>query len=80
MNVDLQQFVLASTALIGLVNGVNMAIEKDWGSFIKFMVAVSAGALFGYLRFFGLPSLEIGLALGLGSSGVYKLTQKMAGE
>lgn len=80
MDIDLQQFMLASTALIGLVNGINLAVEKDWPSFIRFGVGVVAGTLFGYLGYFGLPSLEIGLALGLASSGVYKLTQKLAGD
>lgn len=76
---NLEQFALAAFMLIGLTNGVQMAIIKDWSSFIKFLVAVIAGAVFGYLRWFGLPSLEIGLAVGVSSSGVYKVAQKLGG-
>lgn len=70
--VDLEQFAFASFMLIGLVNGANFAFEKQWVSFAKFMLAVLAGGVFGYFKMFGLPSLEIGLALGLSSSGIYK--------
>ena len=63
---------MGTFVLIGLVNGVQFALDKNWPSFIKFLTAVVAGGIFGYLKFFGLPSIEIGLAVGVGSSGVYK--------
>ena len=77
---DLTQFAMGTFVLIGLVNGVQFAIDRQWGSFVKFLTAVAAGGLFGYLRFFGLPSLEIGLAVGIGSSGVYKAFTKLGGN
>jgi len=76
---DLQQFALAGFVLIGLVNGIQFAIDKNWKSFTFFMTAVIAGSVFGYLKWFGLPSLEIGLAVGLASSGVYKTGQLIGG-
>lgn len=77
---DLQQYVIASFMLIGLVNGSNFALEKQWKSFAKFMLAIVAGAVFGYFKMFTLPSLEIGLAVGMASSGVYKGLQIFKGE
>jgi len=77
---DFDKYVLAGFVVIGLVNGIQFIVDRDWKSFIKFMTAVIAGGVFGYLQWFGLPSLEIGLAVGLSSSGVYKLSQKLGGE
>lgn len=77
---NFEQFAMAGFVLIGLTNGVQMAINKDWGSFAKFMIAVIAGGIFGYLNMFGLPGLEMGLAVGVSSSGVYKIAQKLGGE
>jgi len=77
---DLEQYVLGAFVLIGLVNGIQFLIDKQWASFIKFMTAVIAGGVFGYLQWFGLPSLEIGLAVGISSSGAYKVAQKLGGE
>lgn len=77
---DLTQYVLGAFVLIGLINGSQFAIEKNWSSFIKFMLAVVAGGVFGYLKWFGIPSAEIGLALGISSSGVYKVSQVLGGK
>lgn len=77
---QLQQYVLAGFVLVGFVNGFQFAIDRNWKSFGMFMVAVIAGLVFGFLRWFGLPSTEIGLAVGIGSSGVYKIAQKIGGE
>ncbi len=74
---DLEQYVLAGFVLIGLVNGIQFLMDKNWSSFIKFMIAVLCGGLFGYLGWFGLPSLEIGIAVGISSSGAYKLVSKV---
>lgn len=77
---DFTQFAMAAFVLIGLVNGIQFALDKDWKSFIKFMIAVVAAGFFGYLKWFGLPSIEIGIAVGISSSGVYKVAQKLGGE
>jgi len=77
---DFQEFAMAGFVLIGLVNGIQFAIDKNWKSFIMFMTAVVAGGVFGYLGWFGLPGIEIGLAVGISSSGVYKIAQKIGGK
>lgn len=84
MNIDLSQinlnqFVMAAFVLIGLVNGINLALEKNWKAFGKFMVAVVAGIIFGFLGWFSLPNIETGLAVAIGSSGVFKIAQKVGG-
>jgi hypothetical protein len=76
---NLEQYVMGAFVLIGLVNGVNFAIDRNWKSFVNFIIAVVAGTVFGYLHWFGLPSTEIGLAVGISSSGVYKVSQKLGG-
>lgn len=77
---DITQFAMAAFVLIGLVNGIQFALDGDRPSFIKFMTAVVAGGVFGFLKWFGLPGLEIGLAVGISSSGVYKVAQKLGGK
>lgn len=77
---DLQQFALGAFVLIGFVNGVQFALNKEWAAFIRFMTAVLVGGLVGYMKWFGLPSLEIGIAVGISSSGVYKVAQKLGGS
>lgn len=77
---DITQFAMAAFVLIGLVNGIQFALDKNWSSFTKFITAVIAGGIFGFLKWFGLPSMEIGLAVGISSSGVYKVAQKLGGQ
>lgn len=77
---ELNQFVMGSFVVIGLVNGIQLAFNKQWVSFGKFAVAVVAGGVFGALQWFGLPSIQIGIAVGISSSGVYKVVQKLSGE
>jgi hydrogenase/urease accessory protein HupE len=76
---DFSTYALAAFVLIGLVNGIQFAVNKEWKSFVFFLTAVIAGTVFGTLKWFGLPSTEIGLAVGISSSGVYKISQKLGG-
>lgn len=76
---ELSQYVMAAFVLIGLVNGIQFAIDKNWRAFALWLTAVGSGLLFGFLGWFGLPSAEIGLAVGISSSGVYKVAQKLGG-
>lgn len=76
---NLEQFAMAAFVLIGLVNGLQLALNREWKSFAMFCVAVGAGTVFGALQWFGLPSAEVGLAVGISSSGVYKVAQKLGG-
>lgn len=77
--IEIEQFALASFMLIGLVNGFQLALNREFKSFALFALAVTAGGVFGALNWFSLPSLEIGLAVGLSSSGIYKTAQKISG-
>lgn len=77
---DLTEFALAAFIIIGLVNGIQFALDRNWSSFVKFLIAVIAGGIFGFLKWFGLSSIEIGLAVGISSSGVYKVAQKIGGK
>ena len=77
---DFSQFAMAAFVLVGLVNGIGFAFDRNWKSFVFFMVAVLAGVAFGFLHWFGLPGPEIGLAVGLSSSGVYKISQVLGSK
>lgn len=74
---DVSQFTMASFVIIGFVNGIQFALDRNWRSFALFLTAVISAAIFGALKWFGLPSVEAGLAVGISSSGVYKVAQKI---
>lgn len=76
---DTTQYLFAATIIIGFVNGIQLAVDRNWKSFAMFLTAVVSGAIFGFLHWFGLPNIEIGLALAISSSGVYKVAQKVGG-
>lgn len=71
----MEQYVMAATALIGFVNIFNMALEGQWKSFGKATIGIILGGIFGYLKYFGLPGVEIGILLGISSSGLFKIAQ-----
>ena len=75
MEVDFTGYAMATFALIGLINWVQMGMNGDYKAFAKVGIAVIAGSVFGYFQVFGIPSVEIGFALAINSSGVYKLAQ-----
>lgn len=77
---ELGQYVIAASTLIGFVNGVKLATDRNWRGFAFFMTAVVAGTFFGYLHWFTLPSVEIGFALGVASSGTYEVAQRIGGH
>ena len=64
---DLTLYAIAVTAIIGLINGVQFAFNRNWRAFVYFILALVAGSIFGYLKWYGVPSIEIGFALGLSS-------------
>jgi len=72
---DLEQYVMGGFVLIGLVNGLQFALDKKWDAFVRFMTAVIVGGMFGFFKMYGIPSLEVGLAIGVSSSGIYKIAQ-----
>lgn len=77
---DLTQFAFGAAMLIGVVNVAKLAISKNYNSLVLAGVAILAGLLFGFLRWFGIPSPEIGLAIALASSGVYEVAQRVGGN
>lgn len=77
---DLGQFAFAAGTLIGFVNGVKLAADRNWKGFALFSVAVAGGTILGALQWFGLPSAEIGFALGVASSGTYEVAQRIGGK
>ena len=77
---QLEQFTLASFMVIGFVNGVQLALNRDFKSFAMFITAVIIGGVSGALGMFGLPNLEMGLAVGISSSGIYKIAQKIGND
>lgn len=76
---DIGQYVIGTTVLIGFVNGVKLAINNNWRGFGFFMTAVISGIIFGYLGWFTIPSVEVGFALGVASSGMYEVGQRVGG-
>lgn len=72
---DSTQLITSSVAIIGMVNGIQFALNREWKSFALFFSAVVIGTVFGYLQWFELGSIEMGFAAGLTSSGMYKMTQ-----
>lgn len=77
---DTTQYAVAAFVIIGLVNGLNFAVEGKWGSFALFVAAVLFGLVFGFVHWLGLPNAETGLLVAIASSGVYKVSQKLGGE
>lgn len=69
------QYAVAIAALIGFVNGLRLLQDKNYWGFLYFALAVVAGGVFGYMHWFSLPSVEVGVLVGLGSSGFYRLQQ-----
>lgn len=76
----LVQYAVAAAAVIGLINGVRLLKAGDRWGFIFFAMAILAGILFGYMNWFGVPSIEIGLLVGLASSGFYRVAEKSGGQ
>jgi len=85
MNPDLVAMATAIAVIIGIVNGVALADAQFTQegkppritSFVKFVLAMLFGLLFGFLHFFGLAGIEMGIIAALASSGLYKLAQVM---
>lgn len=75
--IDIQNFAMASFVIIGFINGVQFALDGNWSSFIKFLTALLLGAILGFYKSFGLPGIEMGIYMGIASSGVYKVVQKL---
>lgn len=76
---DLTEFAAGAAVIIGIVNGVRLALEQDKRGFFLFAVACVSGLGLGFLGWYGLTP-QIGLAIAVGSSGVYKTAQLIGGR
>ena len=77
--VDLASLATAMAVIIGIVNGVALLSNESNGkivvsSFMKFVLALILGIVFGALHMFGL-TVELGIVAALASSGLYKIAQ-----
>jgi hypothetical protein len=74
--------IQGALVIIGIVNGVRLLQEgqktKNYWGFILFVVAIVSGILLGALRYFGL-TIELGILAALGSSGLYRVGEKVGG-
>ena len=70
---------VAVGVIIGIVNGVSLLGSPKVTSFVKFLIALAVGLMFGVVGLFGL-TLETGIFIGLASSGLYKVTQNVGGK
>lgn len=77
---DFTQFAIGSAMIIGLVNIVKLAVDRNWKSLALASAAVLFGLLLGFLQWFGIPSPEVGLGIALASSGAYEVTQRIGGN
>lgn len=71
--------VTALAVIIGIVNGIALLDIPQISSFVKFLIALAIGMIFGVFGVFGL-TIETGLIVGLASSGLYKLTQNLGNK
>lgn len=76
---DLQQYVMWGFLVIGFVNITQFALDGNWKSFIKALTGILVGSIAGYFKMFGIPSLEIGILLGISASGLFKIATKLGG-
>jgi hypothetical protein len=69
--------IIGVGAIIGFVNMFGMGMDGNWKSFGKALLGVVLGVIFGYLGYFGIEGIEMGLLVGLASCGLFKLTQNI---
>ena len=65
--------ITLGAAIIGIINGIQKQFPQVTGIY-AWVVAIVIGAVAGYLNFEGL-TVQQGILIGLGSSGVYKTAQ-----
>jgi len=71
--------ITAIAVIIGIVNGVSLLESPKITSFVKYLIALALGLLFGVIHLFGL-TIETGIIVGLASSGLYKVSQNVGGK
>ena len=69
----------AIAVIVGIVNGISLLGSPKITSFVKFLIALAVGLIFGVIGLFGM-NIETGILLGLASSGLYKVSQNIGGK
>ena len=70
--------IMAVTLIVGFVNVVQMTFPQVKGLW-AFLIALGMGLLMGYLNWFGVKGLEMGVLYAFASSGIFKLTKNTGG-
>lgn len=70
------EYILVTTMVIGIVELVKKAFDRDFRSVCIIIAATLVGALCGYFGIEGI-TVPVGIALGLGASGVVTLAKKI---
>lgn len=71
--------IQAGLVIIGAVNGLRLLQAKNFWGFFYFVSALIIGVVLGVMGYFGL-NIETGIVAGLGSSGLYRIGEKVGGE
>lgn len=69
---DLSQYVMLGTVLAGVTELLNRLRARDFWVVVTIVTCVVVGAVCGVLNLFGVPSLEVGVLVGFGTSGALK--------
>ncbi len=70
--------VTLGAVIIGLVNAIKLQFPKIQGIY-GIALAIIIGGVMGYFGILA-PDVQTGVIIGIASSGVYKISQKIGGE
>lgn len=70
---DFSQYVLLGLLLAGITELISRVRATDWWVVGTIVSCVVVGGLCGLLERFGVPSIEVGILVGFGTSGAFKL-------
>ena len=69
---DFSEYVLLGLLLAGITELLNRLRAKDYWVAASIVTCVTVGAICGALKLFGVPSTEVGILVGFGTSGALK--------
>lgn len=72
----MENAILPVGLLIGLINVVQMTFPQVKGVY-AFLLQIVFGIAMGYLHWFGVASIELGVLYAFVASGAYKLSQNI---
>lgn len=71
--------VVATTAIIGLINAVKAQFPQVTG-LIGVGLSVVLGVVLGFFNYLGVNGLENGILVGLSASGLYTVAKRIGGN